>query len=149
MHRSAVARALTARMGRRFANLATLIVTGIFFLFLLVIAALSYFFSPWWWLLMIPAVILVLIFVIIRIIVGLILHQIHGGKLTSEQQSGLDGFIDKVQQLLEARATPLPLLALICVKDIVFHKDITTVKKIIHDTANLRHDYQELERLFD
>lgn len=60
----------------------------------------------------------------------------------------MDEFIDKIQAALEARATPLPLTVIICLKDILFHRDVVTVKKLIKDTAGLRKDYAEIEKLF-
>jgi hypothetical protein len=60
----------------------------------------------------------------------------------------LDAFIHKVQQILEARAMPIPIIVIICIKDILFHRDVTTIKKIIRDSVSLRNDYLELEKLF-
>ena len=148
MPKITVARALTAHLGKRLINLATLIALGIFGLIFILTAALVYFFSPWWWLLIIPFVFLLSIFFVVRLFVVLIIRRIHPDHMNKEQKRGLDDFSDKVQAAIEARATPLPVIVLISVKDLVFHRDITTIKKLISDTAGLRSDYANLEKLF-
>lgn len=148
MSKLTVARALTARFARRFIRLADLLVAVIALILIAGVWALAYLFSAWWWLLVLPILLLLGVYLIIRIIVALIVSRIHVGRLSKQQRIALDGFIDKIQQAIEARATPLPIIALICIKDIVLHRDLTTVRKIISETTGLRRDYQDLERLF-
>lgn len=149
MSKITVARALTARFARRFVRLADLIVSTVSIVLIGCIWALAYFLSPWWWLLLLPVLLVLGVYVIVRLIVAVIIARIHVGKLSQQQRSALDAFIDKVQQAIEARATPLPIIALICIKDIVLYRDLTTVRKIISETVGLRHDYQNLEQLFN
>jgi len=148
MSRITVARALTARFARRFVRLADILVAVITIILVAGVWALTYFFSAWWWLLVLPLLFLLGLYVIVRLIVAVIISHVHVGQLSKGQRTALDDFIDKVQQAIEARATPLPLIALICIKDIVVHRDLTTVRKIISETAGLRRDYQDLEKLF-
>jgi len=142
-------RALTARFARRFIRLADLIVGTVAIVLVAGVWALAYFFSAWWWLLILPVLFLLGLYVIVRLIVAVVISQVHVGQLSKEQRTALDDFIDKVQQVLEARATPLPIIALICIKDIVVHRDLKTVRKIISETTGLRRDYQALEKLFN
>jgi len=142
-------RALTARFARRFIRLADLIVGTVAIVLVAGVWALAYFFSAWWWLLILPVLFLLGLYVIVRLIVAVVISQFHVGQLSKEQRTALDDFIDKVQQVLEARATPLPIIALICIKDIVVHRDLKTVRKIISETTGLRRDYQALEKLFN
>jgi len=139
---------LTARFARRFVRLADILVAVITIILVAGVWALTYFFSAWWWLLVLPLLFLLGLYVIVRLIVAVIISHVHVGQLSKGQRTALDDFIDKVQQAIEARATPLPLIALICIKDIVVHRDLTTVRKIISETAGLRRDYQDLEKLF-
>jgi hypothetical protein len=143
-----IARALTARISLRVLRLATMIVAIVFGVWLVVTAALVYFFSPWWWLLLVPAVVLLAIVTIIRLVVRFIIGRIHGGRMSKQQAEALDGFVDKIQALLEARATPPWMFAAICIKDLLIHRDVTTIKSIIGSTTTLKRDYQELEKLF-
>lgn len=148
MSKITVARALTARFARRFVRLADLLVGVASVVLITGTWALAYFLSAWWWLLLLPVLLVLGAYVIIRFIVTFILSRIHVGRLSQEQRTALDAFIDKVQQLIEARATPLPIMAVICIKDILFHRDITTIKRLINDSVGLRRDYAELEKLF-
>ena len=141
-------RALTARIATRFLRLATFIILGLFVAVLLTCGLLAYFFSAWWWLLIIPFVILLAIFMVLRLFIGLVIRRIHSERLSPAQADAMDGFTDKIQALLEARATPPWMFVAICIKDLVLHRDITTVKSIVNSTATLKRDYQELEKLF-
>jgi glycerol-3-phosphate acyltransferase PlsY len=148
MSKVTVARALTARIARRFMKIGDSIVAisaGVLFV---IIGVLAYFFSPWWWLLLLPILFIVSVYIIVRLIVAVIISRIHASKLTDDQRKALDAFIHKVQQILEARAMPIPIIVIICIKDILFHRDVTTIKKIIRDSVSLRNDYLELEKLF-
>lgn len=148
MPRLTVARALTARIAYRFVRIATIIVVVALALITLATGALVYNFSAWWWLLLLPFVVLFVLFLIVRFIVMLIVRRIHTERMTKQQRKALDEFVDKIQALIEARSIPLPFVIAICLKDVIIHKDITTIKKLIHDTAGLRSEYQKLEKLF-
>ena len=148
MSKVTVARALTARTGLRVVRLDTILALSIFGAWLLLTNGLVYFFSPWWWLLLIPALLLLAAFVAVRFIVRLVISRIHAEQLTKPQTEALDGFVDKIQALLEARATPPWVFALICIKDLLLHRDVTTIKSIISSTTHLQRDYKELEKLF-
>lgn len=148
MTKITVARALTARIAQRVIRIATGIALGVFLAVLAATWALAYFFSAWWWLLIVPFIFLLAVFLVVRLFVVLIIRQIHSERMTRPQRQALDAFVDKLQAIAEARATPLPIIVAICIKDILFHRDVTTVKNLIDDTAGLRRDYADLERLF-
>ncbi len=133
---------------RRILNIATIAAAAAMGLVIFVAGALAYFFSSWWWLIVLPFALLFGLFLLARVVALLIVNAIYSHKLSTTQKDKVNEFIDKIQAALEARATPLPLIALICIKDALIHRDIVTVKKIVHDTASLRSDYTELEKLF-
>ncbi len=143
-----VARALTALIARRVIHIATIITIAVFVIIVILCGVLAYFFSAWWWLLLIPFVGWLVVFLLIRMILVLMIKQIHSERMSKVQRKALNSFIDKLWGLLEARATPIPIIVLICIKDILFYRDITTIKKFIQDSASLKRDYLELEKLF-
>jgi len=149
MAKLTVARALTARVARRIIRIATIAAVALFGIIFLGTWALAHFFSAWWWLLIIPFIVLLGLFLIIRLVVVLLIGRVHAGTMTEVQREGLDAFIDKLQAVAEARATPWPVMVAVCVKDLIFHRDVTTAKRLISDTAGLRRDYKDLEKLFD
>lgn len=148
MARITAARALTAHLANRFIRFATFIAVGIFLAALLICALLATYFSAWWWLLFIPFVPLFALFLIIRLIVKFIVRRIHADHLRSDQKKALDDFTDKIERLIEARGTPPIFFVIISIKDLLFHRDVTTVKTLIRDTTSLHRDYVALEKLF-
>ncbi|MBC7512259.1 hypothetical protein H7142_01185 [Candidatus Saccharibacteria bacterium] len=148
MSKVMVARALTARIGLRVVRMLTTVVYIGLGIWLAVTIGLVYVFTAWWWLLLVPAFVLLAIFLVVRLIVRIILRRIHTERLSKIQSAALDGFIDKIQALLEARATPPWVFAAICIKDLLIHRDVSTVRSIISSTASLRSDYRQLEKLF-
>lgn len=141
-------RALTALMARRAVRMATIISIITACIITIVTVALVYFFSPWWWLLIVPFAPLFILFFIVRFIVLLLIRSIHPNNLTKEQYVAMNEFVDKVQIVLEARSMPVPLIVFICLKDIVLHRDIVTIKKLIQDTAGLKSQYEQIQKLF-
>jgi len=141
-------RALTALVARRAVRFATIIATIIAVTGIAISAALVYFFTPWWWLLAVLFILLFGVFLLIRIIAVVLIRIIHPNNLTREQTLAMTGFVDKIQEILEAKSMPLFLFSLICIKDILLHRDIVTVKKLINDTAGLHKEYTKIEKLF-
>lgn len=149
MARITAARALTVRLARRFIRLATFVAVGVLLAFTVGVWLLAQYVSSWWWLLLLPLVIIAILLVLLRLLLSFIIRRIHHQPLTTEQAELMDRFIDKVQSILEARATPFPLIVLICLKDILIHRDIITVKSVINDSSTLMTDYKQIERLFN
>jgi len=148
MPKLTAARALTAHIAKRFVRLATIIVFVIFIIAMLGSAALAHFFNGWWWLLVVPFILAFGLFLLIRIVILFFVRRIHAEQLTNQQNEALDAFTSKLERLVEARGTPPPIFVLITIKDLVLHRDITTVKELIRDTASFRSDYDKLNELF-
>lgn len=141
-------RALTALVARRAVRFATLIAAAITLSSVVISALLVYFFAPWWWLLAVFFILLFGIFILIRIVSMIIIRIIHPNNLTPEQATAMNKFVDSILEIIEAKSTPLFIVALICIKDILFYRDIVTIKKTIQDTVSLRTRYAEIEKLF-
>ena len=124
-------RALTALVARRAIRFATIIAVFITVVGFAVSAVLVYFFTPWWWLLAAFFILVFGVFLLIRIISMTIVRLIHPNNLTCEQKQAMNQFVDKIQEIVEAKSMPLFLVALICIKDILFHQDVVTIKQLI------------------
>lgn len=127
---------------------ATVIVFSLFGLILLIVGLLAYFFSALWWLVIIPFLLILSVFIVIRLVALQIIQQLYTDRLTREQKIALAAFNEKIESIVEARATPWPVFVLISVKDLVLHRDLTSIKKLLSDSTSLRSDYHALERLF-
>lgn len=143
-----VARALSAQIARRVIRIASLIAVGVLLILFLLVWALAYFFSGWWWLLLLPWGLLAIASLAVRLVAGFITRGLYRETLSRVQRQGLDKMIEKIQRLIEAKATPPIIFVLLSVKDLLIHRDVTTVKELIRDTASLRADYSKLRELF-
>lgn len=143
-----VARALSAHIARKVIRVAGLILLVIFTTTMLGIWALASFASEWWWLLMLPWGFIAGLALLSWLIARLVARGLYREPLSHLQRQALDGLTEKVQRLLEARATPPVVFVIVSVKDLLLHRDVTTVKQLIRDTASLRSDYTKLRQLF-
>lgn len=141
-------RALTALVALRAVRFATITAIVVTVMGIIVSATLAYFFTPWWWLLATLFIILFGIFLFVRIICMVIVRIIHPNNLTARQTKAMNEFVNTIQEIIEARSTPLFFVALICIKDVLVHRDIVTIKKLVKDTARLRSNYAKIEKLF-
>lgn len=85
---------------------------------------------------------------VIRLVVSFLIRRIHADTLRPDQKKALDELTDKLERLIEARGTPPIFFVFISIKDLLVHRDITTLKGIVQDSATLKRDYQKLEKLF-
>lgn len=141
-------RALTALIARRTIHTATVIAATAACIGIIITLVLVHFFSPWWWLLALSILTLTVVFFIVRNIVLLIIRKIHPADLTKEQQLAMNTFIDNVQTTIDTGSMSTSLIVFICLKDIVLHRDIVTIKKLIQDTAGLKSEYEKIQKLF-
>ena len=100
-------RALTALVARRAIRFATIIAVFITVVGFAVSAVLVYFFTPWWWLLAAFFILVFGVFLLIRIISMTIVRLIHPNNLTCEQKQAMNQFVDKIQEIVEAKSMPL------------------------------------------
>ena len=141
-----VLRAVMAAVSQRALMLTAILGGALFVIALLLIWALAYFTSEWWWLLLIVYVPLLLGAVAIFTTGRFLIQKLYSQQLSREQKVLLNNFTDKIQRLLETRGIGWPLFALLNVKDIVFHRELRTTKKLVSDTTGLKRDFAELEK---
>lgn len=141
----AVARALGAVFVQRMLGLFTVVGLTVSALLLLIVWALATWLSSWWWLLLIIILPLIAIFLFVRLVASFIAKRIYPQRINKSQKASLGGFVDTVQGLLEARVMGWPLFVLISVKDLVLHRELRSLKKLISDTAGLRQEFNNLK----
>jgi hypothetical protein len=141
-----VFRAISSYFARRMINRFTMIALVVFIVSFIFIWALAHYIDVWWWLFVIPLVILMLIFLIIRTIASFIARGLYNHKINSDQKTQIMSLVDKLERLIEQRQMTPPLLAIISVKDLIFHRELRTVKMIIEDTRTLKSDYEKLSK---
>ena len=141
-------RALIAYTALRALRLATLVVVLVSIILFGIIWALAYYLSPWWWVLLLPFIVAVVDGMVIRLIIMKTIHLIHRHPFTEPQRQALENFSDKIARLAEFKATPLPIYAFITLRDIVRHRDATTLRTAIEDSVTLKDDFVALEKHF-
>lgn len=104
--------------------------------------------SSWWWVLLVPILLLGAILLLLRLIIRRIIRSIYPDPLSQPQRASLDRVTSKIARLAESRSTPLPILAIVTIKDIVVHRDATTVRDLLDDGKSLSGDLRELESTF-
>lgn len=141
-------RALAAYTASRSLRLVSLIALAVFVVLLGLIWLLAAQVSSWWWVMLIPVLIIGAIVLIIRFIVRRIIRAVYPDPLSKPQRESLDHLTEKVTRLAATRSTPLPVLALLTLKDIVVHRDATTIRGLFNDSRALAGDLRELESQF-
>ena len=141
-------RALAAYTTARSLRLVSLIALGGFSVVIALIGFLALEVSAAWWMLLPFVMIVAGVFLLLRYVIKRIIRSIYPDPLSQAQRQVLHGLTGKVVHLAEARSTPLSLLALITLKDIVIRRDITTIRSLFSDSKNLASDLSELEKQF-
>ncbi len=141
-------RALVAYTALRALRLITLVALLCGIVLFAIIWALAYYLSPWWWVFLLPLVVAIIVCVIIRLVIVKTIHLIHRHPFTESQRQALEGFTDKIARLAEFKDTPLPIYAFITLRDIVRHRDATTLRSAIEDSTSLKDDFSRLQTYF-
>lgn len=141
-------RAIVAYSALRALSIITIIAVVAALLFFGIIWALAYYFSPWWWIFLLPFIVAVAVGIVLRVIATKTIHFIHRHPFTESQRQALEQFTDKVAQLTQFRETPLPIYALITLRDIICHRDARTLRTAVEDSAALKDDFLALEKHF-
>ncbi len=141
-------RALVAYTALRALRLITLVALLCGLVLFAIIWALAYYLSPWWWVFLLPLVVAIIVCVIIRLVIVKTIHLIHRHPFTESQRQALESFTDKIARLAEFKDTPLPIYAFITLRDIVRHRDATTLRSAIEDSTSLKDDFSRLQTYF-
>lgn len=143
-----VLRALSAVIARRALRVAVVLAVVIAVLLFGVIWLLAAQLSTWWWLLLIIYLPLVMIGVGLGLLLRAIITRLQPRGLSHEERSALEQFADKLQRMIELRGLRWPALVMLSIKDMLLHRDLTTIRSIVRDTTSLRQDLRELEARF-
>ena len=144
----AATRALIAYTALRALRLATLVAVLVSIILFGIIWAMAYYLSPWWWIFLLPFVVMVVAGIIVRVIIVKTIHLIHRHPFTEPQRQALENFTDKITRLAEFKDTPFPIYAFITLRDIIRHRDATTLRMTIEDSVTLKDDFLALEKHF-
>jgi len=140
-----VLRALSSVIAKKAISLFAICCIAALILLFVGIFLLAYFLSAWWWLLLVIFVPLLLVAVIFYFIATVIASRLAPTALTREQTSLLNGFTDKVLRLLETRGMGWWWFCTLCIRDLVFYRELRTLKTLLKDTTSLKKDFQTLE----
>ncbi|HEY1085800.1 MAG TPA: hypothetical protein VGE34_03700 [Candidatus Saccharimonadales bacterium] len=143
-----VIRALTSTIAKRALLIISIAGAAASLLLLIGIWALAHYLSAWWWLLLFIYIPWLLIALVILGVAKLITHKIYPYPLNTRQKRLLKDFADKIQHLLESRGMGWWMFAFLCFKDLLFYRDLRTLKELIRSTASLKQDFADLERSF-
>ena len=141
-----VLRALSAVIAWRAIRLFTIIVSGVLVLTLFGVWVLTHFFSPWWWLLLIVYIPLFIASAFVYLIARAIATSLYPAPLSRDQRKHLLEFTDKITHLLETRGMNWWWFAALCMRDLLFYRELRTLKELLADAVSLKADLASLER---
>lgn len=141
-------RALTTLLFRKLAVPLAWFVALFFSALIVAIIVLSIVVSQWW------ALALIFILPLATLTTGLgafgwlISERLLPRKLTADERLLLSVFTDKIINVAEARATPLPILGLYVARDLIAHPKKSYVETLIGNVASLRSDFTQIVNIF-
>lgn len=138
--------ALSALIARKAVLLFLVIDSVVLTLTFIGICLLAYFFSPWWWLLLVIYIPLFIASAVVYLTIAFIAARLYPAPLVRKHRQHLQEFINKLQRLLETRGISWWQFAAVCVRDLLFYRELRTLKGLLADTASLKGDFTELER---
>jgi hypothetical protein len=103
--------------------------------------------NVWWWLLAVPVIVFVVIGAIACLVVSRIVTLLRPS-LTKPQKTGVSDFVDKLEHVAEGLQTPVFLIVLRVVRDIIRPNDKPFIIGLAKDSTSLRGDLKDLRRLF-
>lgn len=141
-------RALAAYTAARSLRLVSIILLVVFIVVIVLVWLLATQVSSWWWVILLPVAIIGAIILLVRFVIQRIIRAVYPHPISQSQRQSLDALTEKVTRLAATRSTPLPLLAFLTVKDIIVHRDATTIRGLFNDSKALSSDLRDLENEF-
>jgi len=103
--------------------------------------------STWWLLLLIPVVMVLCIVAAVLTILWLVIRTVSPAQ-TKVQRRAVKTYVDKLQRLSDAVNTPKVILLFRIVRDVAAPRKDGFIGSITDDTASLKRDFQQLQKLF-
>jgi NADH:ubiquinone oxidoreductase subunit 6 (subunit J) len=103
--------------------------------------------SSWWLLLLIPVVMVLCIVGAVLTITWLTIRLVTPTQ-TKTQRQAVKIYVDKLQRLSDAVQTPKVILLFHIVRDVAAPRKDGFISSITDDTASLKRDFQQLQKLF-
>ncbi|NLA43043.1 hypothetical protein GX865_02715 [Candidatus Saccharibacteria bacterium] len=104
--------------------------------------------SNWWWVLLLPIVAVTFMLSIAYSFVRFLLLKVYPYQFTKEQSNALRAFLDKLTKLNETRSTPMFLIVIKTIWEILRHKEAITIKRTIEQSKSMKPDFERLTSFF-
>ena len=141
-----VLRALSAHIAQKALRLFILVDGLLLILLLAGIWALAYLFNEWWWLLLIVYIPLLIASAIIYTVISFIVARLYRERLSRVQHQQLDGFSEKVLEVLEVRGMGWWWFATLCIRDLLLYRNLRTLGELLDTATSLKADFATLEK---
>lgn len=142
-------RALTSVTFQQMLKPASWIAFIVFLLLHIIVLYIAFTVSAWWLLLLV-------VIIPVMIIVGSVLaafwylaRRLMPRPLLPSETATVSKMVDKVFRLLEARATPLPVIMFYIAKDVMRGKGSSYLENIINDGKGLKDDFASIKSIFE
>ncbi|MGO3702160.1 MAG: hypothetical protein ACTJG2_03175 [Candidatus Saccharimonadales bacterium] len=141
-------RALSAFIGRRTLRAAGGIALIIMLLLFAGIWLLAAQVSGWWWILALPLSVASFVLFVLYSLLRFLLLRLYPKQFTKEQTHALKGFVEKLTQLNDARATSPFMFVTVTLWELVRYREIRTLRALISNSSSLKPDFERLTRFF-
>lgn len=140
-----VLRALSSHIATKAIRLFAVITSTVLVVLLVAIWALAHFITAWWWLLLLLYIPLLVASLAIYLVASFLASKLYKNKLTHSHRQQLDAFVDKIMELLEARGLGWWWFCALCIRDLVYYRELRTLNGLLDTTKSLTSDFAKLE----
>ena len=137
-------RAITGVYVQKLLALIGAVVGGILLVALVITVLLATQLSSWWWLLLVVLVPAALISLVIYIAVRALSNRLIPHRLDSDERRQIKAFSDKIFGVVEKTRTPLPLTAILVLKDVIRNRESGYLSALINDSKSLKGDFEQI-----
>lgn len=141
-------RAITSVVFRNLLKPATWITAGILIVLYALVLYLGFGVSYWWFVALIILLPVTLLAASLLAALWYLSRRLMPRPLLPSESNIVEECVDKVTRLLEARATPIPVVMFLIAKDVVRGKGSSYIDGLIADSTGLKANFQDVRALF-
>jgi hypothetical protein len=142
-------RAITSVIFQQMLKPASWIALGVVVLLYILVCYIALSVSAWWFLILIVLMPLTLVVASLFAALWYLAKRLMPRPLLPSETARVSDMVGKVRRLLEARATPLPMIMFLIAKDVVRGKGSSYIENIVVDSKGLKDDFTAIKSIFE
>jgi hypothetical protein len=142
-------RALTSLTFQQMLKPASWIAFIVFLILHILVFYVAFTVSAWWLLLLFVIIPLMIVVASLLAALWYLSRRLMPRPLLPSETVIVSSMVGKVQRLLEARATPVPMIMFLVAKDVMRGKGSRYLEDLVNDSRGLRDDFAAIRSLFE